>query len=52
MAFDTELYKARHVIEHFFAKLKQCRGIATRDDKRARPFLGAVYLAATVIWLN
>ena len=29
-AFDKELYKARHLIENFFAKLKQFRAIATR----------------------
>jgi transposase len=50
--YDEELYKARHRIENFFAKLKQFRGIATRYDKRATTFLGAVYLAAAVIWLN
>jgi transposase len=50
--YDKELYKARHLIENFFAKLKQFRGIATRYDKRASTFLGAVYLAAAVIWLN
>jgi transposase len=50
--YDTELYKTRHLIENFFAKLKQFRGIATRYDKRAKTFLGAVYLAAAVIWLN
>lgn len=50
--YDLELYKARHLIENFFAKLKQYRAIATRYDKRARNFLGAIYLAASVIWLN
>ncbi|NJM00308.1 MAG: transposase, partial [Synechococcaceae cyanobacterium SM2_3_2] len=35
----------------FFAKLKQYRGIATRYHKRAENFLGAIYLAAAVIWL-
>lgn len=50
--YDQELYKARHLVENFFAKLKQYRAIATRYDKRARNFLGAVYLAASVIWLN
>lgn len=50
--YDQELYKARHLIENFFAKLKQYRGIATRYDKRAVNFLGAIYLAASVIWLN
>ena len=51
-SYDEELYKARHLIENFFARLKQFRAIATRYDKRARNFLGAVYLAASVIWLN
>jgi transposase len=50
--YDEEMYKARHLIENFFAKLKQFRGIATRYDKRAKTFLGAIYLAAAVIWLN
>jgi transposase len=49
---DKELYKARHLIENFFANLKQYRAIVTRYDKRARNFLGAIYLAACVIWLN
>jgi transposase len=50
--YDKELYKARHLIENLFAKLKQFRAIATRYDKRARNFLAAVHLAATVVWLN
>lgn len=50
--YDKELYKARHLVENFFAKLKQYRAIATRYDKRSRNFLGAIYLAASVIWLN
>ena len=50
--YDKELYKARHLIENFFAKLKQFRAIATRYDKRASYFLGAIHLAASVIWLN
>jgi transposase len=50
--YDENMYKARHLIENFFAKLKQYRAIATRYDKRACAFLGAIYLAASVIWLN
>lgn len=49
--YDKELYKARHLIENFFAKLKQFRAIATRYDKTARNFLAAIHLAATSIWL-
>jgi transposase len=50
--YDRELYKARHLIENFFARLKQYRAIATRYDKTACNFLGAIHLAATVVWLN
>ena len=50
--FDREMYKARHLMENFFCKLKQYRAIATRYDKTARNFLAAVHLAATIIWLN
>ena len=50
--YDRDLYKARHLIENFFAKLKQFRAIATRYDKRAVHFLGAIHLAAATIWLN
>ena len=49
--YDKELYKARHLIENFFAKLKLFRAIATRYDKTARNFLAAIHLAASVIWL-
>ena len=51
-AYDAHLYKARHLIENFFAKLKQYRCIATRYDKTARNFLGAIYCVAAVIWLD
>lgn len=50
--YDKELYKARHLIENFYCKLKQFRAIATRYDKTARNFLAAIHLAAATIWLN
>jgi transposase len=50
--FDRERYKARHLIENFFCKLKQFRAIATRYDKTAKNFRAAVYLASATIWLN
>ena len=45
------LHKARHLIENFFARLKQFRGIATRYNKTARNFLAAIHLAAAYVWL-
>jgi len=50
--YDKELYKARHLIENFFARLKHYRAIATRYDKLASTFLGGIFLASAVIWLN
>ena len=46
-AFDKDLYKARHLIENFFAKLKRVRAIATRYTRyttllRAIELWGAV----------
>jgi len=50
--YDKHIYKSRHLIENFFARLKQYRCIATRYDKTARNFLGAIHLAAATVWLN
>ncbi|MGH6827244.1 IS5 family transposase [Methyloceanibacter sp.] len=50
--YDKEMYKARHLMENFYCKLKQYRAIATRYDKTARNFLAGIHLAAAVIWLN
>jgi transposase len=50
--YDKEAYKARHLIENFFCKLKQFRAIATRYDKTAGNFLAAIHLVAAIIWLN
>ncbi len=50
--YDKALYKARHLIEIFFQKLKQYRAIATRYDKLARNFLAGVHLAAASILLT
>jgi transposase len=47
--YDRDLYRARHLIENFFAKLKQFRAIATRYDKTARNFLAAIHLVASLI---
>ena len=50
--YDRELYAARHLIENFFARIKQFRAIATRYEKTARNFLAAIQLVASVVWLN
>jgi transposase len=50
VAFDTEAYKRRNVVERFFNQLKQWRGIATRYDKKALNYRGGVLLAALALW--
>jgi transposase len=50
--YDRDIYKTRHLIENFFAKLKQFRAIATRYDKTARNFLAGIHLAAVAILLK
>ena len=44
------LYKGRNAVERMFCRLKDYRRIATRYDKLATNFLGAIYLAAAVTW--
>jgi transposase len=51
-AFDSVLYKNRNVIERSFNTHKQWRGIATRYDKHALTYRGAVVLRAITIWLR
>ena len=49
IAIDTEIYKWRHLIENYFAKLKEFKRIAMRADKTDRSFKALIYLAAAVI---
>jgi transposase len=51
-AFDSEDYKQRNVIERGFNTTKQWRGPATRYDKLALTYRGAIVLRAITIWLN
>ncbi len=52
VAYDTELYRRRHMIENSFARLKDWRRVATRYDRCPKVFLSACALAAIVIfWL-
>jgi transposase len=49
---DYALYRERNLVERFFNIIKHFRGIATRYDKLANTFLGAIHLIAAVIWLK
>ncbi len=49
---DKAAYKARHLVECCFSKLKQFRRVATRYEKTAKNYLAVVTLAAIVLWLR
>jgi transposase len=51
-AFSAYLYKYRNLVERFFGKIKQFRGIATRYDRNPENFLAAIKLASLRIWLK
>jgi len=51
--YDAALYRRRHHIENMFGRLKDWRRIATRYDRCATTFFGAITLAAIVIfWIR
>lgn len=46
---DREIYKWRHLIENFFAKLKEFKAIAMRCAKTDRNFTAMIHVCAAVI---
>ncbi|MFO0722459.1 MAG: transposase [Myxococcota bacterium] len=48
---DRQLFGSRFLVEHFFARIKRCRRIATRYDKLAVTYLAMVLLACILTWL-
>src|SRR3954464_13066638 len=49
--FARDRYPRRGCVERGFCQLKQWRGLATRYDKHARNYTGAINLAALLTWL-
>ncbi len=52
VGYDRTAYRRRNVIERAFNQLKAWRGIATRYDKHATVFHGALVFASILIWLR
>ena len=48
--FSPWLYKQRNLVERFFNRIKQFRGIATRYDKDHAHYLAAIKLVCARIW--
>ena len=49
---DWHMYKARHVIQYMFGKLKYFRRIATRYEKKVSHFMEMLTFAAALLWLR
>ena len=49
---DTHRYKARHLVENLFQRMKFFRRVATRYDKPDVTFLGFVHIAGAMKWLH
>jgi transposase len=48
-SFSRWVYRQRNLVERFFNRIKQMRGLATRYDRRADNYLAGLKLAATRI---
>ena len=51
-AYDTWVYRERHLVECCFNKLKHFRRIFSRFDKLDRSFLGFVHFVCALVWLR
>jgi len=49
---DAEVYKWRHLIENYFSKIKEFRGVNTRYDKTDISYEATWFIAATIIALR
>jgi transposase len=49
---DRHLYRERNLVERLWQKLKQCRRVATRYEKKATNFLAFVKVAAVTVMLK
>ncbi len=49
---DEEIYKWRHLVENYFSKIKEFRGVNTRYDKTDTSYETTWCIVATVIALG
>ena len=48
--YDAEKYKGGHLIQNFFQKVKEFKGIAVRSCKTDSGFAAKIYIVASMIW--
>ncbi|KXV77058.1 transposase [Acetobacter cerevisiae] len=52
VAYPKWVYRCRHLVENFWARLKEWRAVATRYEKTATSFLAVIHIAAAVNWIK
>lgn len=50
--YDKRAYRRRHRVENGWARLKECRAVATRYEKTAASYLSGLHLAAAIDWIR
>ena len=50
VAYDRLAYRRRHRVEQLWGRLKEWRAVATRYEKTAASYLGALHVAAALDW--
>jgi transposase len=50
-SYDKDIYKERNIVERFFNRIKQYRGLATRYEKNLASYLAMLHFACIRIWL-
>ena len=52
VAYDRVAYRRRHHVEQLWGRLKEWRAVATRYEKTAESYLGALHVAASLDWIK
>ena len=52
VAYDRAAYRERHRVEQLWGRLKEWRAVATRYEKTAESYLGALHAAAALDWIK
>ena len=47
--YDIEIYKWRHMVENYFAKIKEFKATATRYDKTESSYAACCHLVETLL---
>ena len=50
--YDRAAYRERHRVEQLWGRLKEWRAVATRYEKTAESYLGALHVAAAMDWIK